>query len=519
MIVVYHSNAKTDKILFPDDSCSAINIGRSVLETIQDLSQNHSDEIIVWCHSALGKRLDLDFIKRCNCMVNTLTTYNPTPIPFIADAIGYVESSPFINVAKDRKCATWQMSSSVGFAHASLFTSIKGKIQNDSNFDYYLNSLAKTFMPIGLFCYSEPNLLKGKPADELQQTTVSSLNTLYKFVKQHYKSRWVFLLFLDLLLYEKKFTLYALLKSLFYRKQGSVEYDLKQLNLIDHSGITASDTVDVLIPTIGRKRWLYDVLLDLKNQIHLPKNVLIIEQNADEAAVSELDYLTSESWPFVIDHVFTHTLGACNARNIGLEKIKSNWVFLADDDIRFAPDFLRDCLLNCKNYDKEAITLSCLKEGEKIPNVNPFQFQTFGSGCSFLSAQSIKNLRFDMRYEFGYGEDIDFGRKLRNNEVDITFFPSPKIFHLKAPVGGFRTKFRFEWEEDTVQPKPSPTIMLYRLLYGTKQQIDGYKTTLFFKYYRLQKTKNPFAYYAIFKKQWERSIFWATKLKNQNPAK
>ena len=66
---------------------------------------------------------------------------------------------------------------------------------------------------------------------------------------------------------------------------------------------------------------------------------------------------------------------------------------------------------------------------------------------------------------------------------------------------------------DPVQRKPSPTVMLYHLLHHTKEQILGFKTVLFFKYYKYQKVKNPIAYYKIFRNQWNSSVYWANELK------
>jgi len=120
-----------------------------------------------------------------------------------------------------------------------------------------------------------------------------------------------------------------------------------------------------------------------------------------------------------------------------------------------------------------------------------------------------------MGYEFGFGEDSDFGMQLRNQGVDIVYIPEPTIVHLKAPIGGFRTKPVLQWHSDSVQPKPSPTVLLYLLLYYSKQQILGYKTTLFFKFYRHQKIKNPITYSVNFMKQWDKSIYWSNILRNK----
>jgi len=121
-----------------------------------------------------------------------------------------------------------------------------------------------------------------------------------------------------------------------------------------------------------------------------------------------------------------------------------------------------------------------------------------------------------MSYEFGYAEDGDFGMQIRNKGYDVIYLPEPAIMHLKAPMGGFRTKPKLDWHEEPIVPKPSPTVMLFALLHKTKQQLLGYKTTLFFKYYRLQAIKNPWTYFKTFQKQWKVSVKWANELKERH---
>jgi GT2 family glycosyltransferase len=123
---------------------------------------------------------------------------------------------------------------------------------------------------------------------------------------------------------------------------------------------------------------------------------------------------------------------------------------------------------------------------------------------------------FNRAFEFGYGEDVDFGCQLRNRGADIIYLPDIKIRHLKVPIGGFRSTFKQPWSEDEILPKPSPTVMLNSLLNKTNAQLLGYKTQLCIKYYFVQKIKQPLRYYRTFLKQWERSKYWAEHLQSSN---
>jgi GT2 family glycosyltransferase len=275
-------------------------------------------------------------------------------------------------------------------------------------------------------------------------------------------------------------------------------------------------TVDVIIPTIGRKTYLYEVLKDFSKQILLPTKIIIVEQNPERGSISELDYLTNEKWPFEIQHIFIHQTGACNARNLALDQTQSEWVFLADDDNRFDATILSDIFEKIEQYGNLVVTTSYPQKNEIKKYQNVIQWPTFGAGNSFVRRDLLDKVRFNMAFEFGYGEDGDFGMQLRNQGEDTLYLPEPEILHLKAPVGGFRTKPVMQWHSDSLQPKPSPTIMLFQIVHTTREQTLGYKTILFFKYYRLQTIKDPVHYYRHFQKQWERSVFWANTLKRQD---
>ncbi len=106
--------------------------------------------------------------------------------------------------------------------------------------------------------------------------------------------------------------------------------------------------------------------------------------------------------------------------------------------------------------------------------------------------------------------------QLRNIGVDVIYFPNLKIAHLKAPIGGFRTKFVHPWELEKIQPKPSPTVLFYRLKYYTKEQVKGYKTILFLKFYKSQEVKSPFSYFRMMQQKWITSVKWANKLLKKN---
>ena len=272
---------------------------------------------------------------------------------------------------------------------------------------------------------------------------------------------------------------------------------------------------------MGRKKYLYDFLNDLKEQTILPTAVIIVEQNPDADSISELDYLENEVWPFEIKHRFIHQTGACNARNIALDLVTSEYVFFADDDIRLEDKTLLKRTFDLFDLvDTNIVNLACLQVNEIDPVKNIRQWAAFGSASSMVASHSIKDIRFNMALEHGYGEDVDFGMQLRNRGEDVIYAPELKLLHLKAPMGGFRTDFKTTTKttENQLSPKPSPTIMLFRILHTTKKQLAGYKTTLGLKFYKVQSVKNPISYIKHFRKRWklsEAAAYNLLKTKNQ----
>lgn len=512
MIVVYHNYKKVLE-LGDNDSFSIDKFKKlSIAESLLTLAERNPGKILVWCHISLKEELNVLEIKQLVHHKKLLFSYNPSDSLFLDKSIGYVEESPFIKVNKSVAFPTWQMSSAVGCVYSDVLLVLKKAIPFDKDFDYFLSSLAKLGMKEGLLCYSEPRLL-------IQKLEYNSMKksqfTLFRFVKQHYKIQWIFLLLFNQLIYDRKFNILPFLFSLFYKNRCTLNINLDEIIARSSNKVVDKETIDVIIPTIGRKGYLYDVLKDFSLQSLLPSKIVIVEQNPEEGSISELNYLITEDWPFKIQHIFTHLTGACNARNVALNQTQSEWVFLADDDNRFESTLLFDVFNKIKQYGNLVATTSYPQKNEAKKYSKVIQWSTFGAGNSFLRRDILDNVRFNMALEFGYGEDSDFGMQLRNQGYDILYFPEPEILHLKAPIGGFRTKPVLQWQNDAIQPKPSPTIMLYQILHNTKQQINSYKTTLFFKYYRVQKIKNPVKYYNNFQKQWKRSVFWANELKKR----
>ena len=503
MILILHNDIQVTKIEdLANKTIIDISKKNSIQKTLLELAKNNYDEFLIWCREELRTILDEDSLKNIFHHKLIMASYGLSS--YLPEEIGYVEESPFIKVKRNVTYPTWQMSSEVGGIHASVLLEFRDLPLKD-DFSYYLNSLAKLGQPRGLFCYSEPRLTTGLiPGSR----TTASISVLFRFVKQHYKTRWLFLLLLDFIVYQRRLPLLPFLYSFSFRKRTEISPDLSKIQVESSKKVMSEESLDVVIPTIGRKDYLYQVLQDLKSQTRRPSQVIIVEQNPDLNSISELDYLDQEDWPFKIRHIFTHQAGVCNARNLALKEVRSEWVFFNDDDNSFNSNLIEEVFCNIRKYGISCYCTPYLKPDEDPEFDLVTQTTTFGAGNTFLKNSSREGIKFAPELEFGYGEDKDFGMQLREKGVDVIFFPKPAIIHLNAPSGGFRIKQKFPWRNSQPTPIPSPTLMWYKERHLSREQLLGYKTVLFFNLLKKGRIKESLK----FNSSWQASMNWAGKL-------
>ena len=512
MIYIIHQHNTVKQVL--DNNFNELNgqCDGNIVETLFSIAHKFHEQLLIWCNVSYKNHINEQAIPHIFHHKKIMTSFSVSGEHFLPEALGYVDRSIFINVKNHVLYPTWLMSSDIGGIHASVLNTIVHVVKHHKNFDYFLNSLAKQAMPKGLFCYSAPQLLKGKPTTIVEKQPMPYMQ-LFKFVRQHYKLQWVYVLFFAIFLNERKCALIPLVSALFY-KRNTGELDLSGMPIKSTKQVIDKRDIDVIIPTIGRKAYLYDVLKDLSKQTVLPKNVIIVEQNPNTASTTELTYLKDETWPFRLKHIFTHQTGACNARNVALDLVENEWVFLNDDDNRFDETLIENCFDTLAKYGITCLVSKYIQADETLREKFNVIHQTgiFGSGNCVLKTNTIKNIRFNMALEFGYGEDFDFGVQLRNDGTDVVFCPNIEIKHLKAPMGGFRTAYKHPWLHEAIQPKPSPTIMYNYKTHHTKNQVYSYKILLFLKLLKNESWYNLFPFVKAFNKRWKASEIWKERL-------
>lgn len=516
MIVIIHNNNNIKAI---EQFGTAEKMGNDqfinepIVKTLLKIAGLYPQNLIGWLHEDLKNSVDLSMWKSYIHHPLEMVSFEPSSKHYMSEEVEYIDMfSPYVNrsAMENTRYATWMMSSSAGLTYGKLLKEFE-PFSNIKNFALFLVIAARKGMDKGLLPYSEPGLLKTETS--IFKSELMDGKDFFSFIKTVHGEKWA---------------LYYLLLKNVYKINNSfgvldyVKAEKYRFNTLNFSKIQSetsvvrvdkNDTIDIIIPTLGRKKYLYNVLKDLSRQTHLPSNIIIVEQNPDETTSTELEYLASEEWPFEIKHIFIHQLGACNARNIAISQIESKYTFFADDDIRIEPQTIANALTEMKTYGLSASTLAVYQQGESVKQYDyPVLWGTFGTCSSIVESRYAQNTFFDMALEFGYGEDMDYGDALRQKGCAITYLTQDPMLHLKAPVGGFRFKFQHLWADDKPLPKPSPTVMYNMRKNSTAIQIKGYKLYLFFKLFIREKPLNLFSFRENFQLRWNRSEFWAKKI-------
>jgi glycosyltransferase involved in cell wall biosynthesis len=503
MIYFYHDGLSVTQLTNCGDD-QLLPKSDTVVSQLFEVAARYPDENIIWVHKSIADNFDAENLLSKFKDNNYMLSLGEIKNQFLYPEIGYVTDGPFIAISEKVIYPTWLMQDTAGIVAAAVINQFDVTNYKNVSLEYFLTSVARIGQPQGLFCYHIP--FEQPRLGVMPKDTTA----LFKFVVQHYKRSWSLLMFYFLFRYEKAVPFLAFLKSIF-NQMADVTLDISRLQpttvLLD-----IETEYDVIIPTMGRALYLKNVLKDLAKQTLLPQKVIIVEQNEDVTATTDLTYLNDMQWPFEVVHEFIHQTGACNARNLAISKTTAPWVLFFDDDNRFAADLLERIFNSLKQSKAKVLNMAYLQKGEVESEKNYKQLNYFGSGCSILSRDVINHCSFDMALEHGYGEDADYGVQIRNSGFDVIYAPQIQIEHLKAPVGGFRKLQVFPWHVQKVQPKPSPQLMYYRIKNNTDKQLKGYKLVLFLKLYQQGVIKNPIRYITYFNKAWKNSLYWSQKL-------
>ena len=214
--------------------------------------------------------------------------------------------------------------------------------------------------------------------------------------------------------------------------------------------------ISVIIPTYRPQAYIWECLLSLATQT-LPKNlyeIIIVLNGCNEPFHSQIQQ-------YIIDHlpahqvqlIQTNTGGVSNARNIGLNIAKGDYIAFIDDDDYVSPTYLEELYTLA---DENTIVLAypyAFNDGE--PNIQlPYRItdaydycikhnyntidtiarKFFSGPCMKLIPVSfIQDRRFDTRFK--NGEDSLFMFLISNKFRALRFTTNQAIYYRRYRIG------------------------------------------------------------------------------------
>ena len=208
--------------------------------------------------------------------------------------------------------------------------------------------------------------------------------------------------------------------------------------------------VSVIIPSYKPKYWIWECLDSLKTQT-FPKNkfeIVLILNGCNEPYFSDIrGYIGRELFGYHVNFIQTDQGGVSNARNIGIDNAKGEYLTFIDDDDYVSPSYLQE-LYDIALTGRTAISnVLAFRDGEnktidyyitnlfkKIQgrqNVPIMQARSFMSVpfAKILAREIVSSRRFNVKYR--NGEDSLFMFNISDEIKKLTTTSENAIYYRR----------------------------------------------------------------------------------------
>lgn len=218
--------------------------------------------------------------------------------------------------------------------------------------------------------------------------------------------------------------------------------------------------VSIVIPTFHRKDSLVRLLQTLKNE---DSEIIIVEQEQN----NEKAFKAVRS----VRYIFLPHRSTPHAMNVGVQKVRGDYILFLDDDVTVAPDLVKNHIKNFTDPEVAATVGRIITDGQKI---EPDRRDTgrinwignFSDGFSSVHRQEVDTVigantcwrkevferlgGFDQRFTGNALRfESDLSLRAKKAGYKILFEPKALVYHHREPSGGARkTEGRIRWYID-----------------------------------------------------------------------
>lgn len=220
--------------------------------------------------------------------------------------------------------------------------------------------------------------------------------------------------------------------------------------------------ITVVIPNYNGMKYLPGCLQALQNQEPGTPDftVLVVDNGSKDGSVEEL----KENWPKVEKIYLEENTGFCHAVNIGIEKSKTTYVILLNNDTKVESGFVKS-LYEAIQQDERIFSVSakmlmwdkpeliddagdryCVlgwayARGNGKPTEaynNPAEIFSACGGAAIYRKSILEEIGLFDEEHFAYLEDLDIGYRARIFGYRNTYEPKAKVLHFGSASTGSR---------------------------------------------------------------------------------
>lgn len=294
-----------------------------------------------------------------------------------------------------------------------------------------------------------------------------TLKDEYIFIRKFWGSAWAtFALVLRLCTFKNPF------KELgaYFKTRGIKKINVfqKTVDYSDYDSFTSplvksSPLVSVIIPTLNRYQYLYDVLGDLEKQTYKNFEVIVIDQS------DSFDECFYSKFCLHLKVIRQTEKLLWTARNNAVKSAKGEYLLFFDDDSRIQQNWIEGHL-KCIDFFDAGISagVSLAVAGQKISaSYNFFRWaDQFDSGNAMVKREVMRCIGlFDEQFNGQRMGDAEFSYRAYINGIRSISNPKASRIHLKVKEGGLREMGSWDGfrPKKWFAPKPIPSVIyLYK---------------------------------------------------------
>lgn len=226
----------------------------------------------------------------------------------------------------------------------------------------------------------------------------------------------------------------------------------------------AMELITVVIPNYNGKKYLSDCLMSLdaeRQRLDTPSfRVLVVDNGSIDGSVQML----VERWPQVDRVLLTENTGFCHAVNVGIQRAKTRYVILLNNDTKVKTGFIKTLYDAIEKDDRifsasaqmlmwdkpelvdDAGDLYCVlgwafARGKGRPAAaygRPVRVFSACGGAAIYRRSVFEEIGFFDEKHFAYLEDLDIGYRARIYGYHNVYEPAAKVLHFGSASTGSR---------------------------------------------------------------------------------